>query len=79
MKPINTAFIDTIILKKCENNLPLAVTNINFKANARSSNNVSRFLSVPFCNHSVNLHLCDWPTKLILATSNSLGNNNNNS
>lgn len=58
MTPINIALIDSAILKKCENSLALAVTNINCKANAKSSNSVSRFLSVPFCNHSVNLHLC---------------------
>lgn len=72
MKPINIAFIDSAMLKKCENKRALAVTNKNCKANARSSNSVSRFLSVPFCNHSVNLHLCVCPTKLRLATSNSL-------
>lgn len=58
MMPVNTAFIDSAMLKKCEKSLALAVTNIKCRENAKSSNRVSRFLSVPFCNHSVNLHLC---------------------
>lgn len=71
-KPWSNALAASLMLKKCENNLPLAVTKMKRNAKAKSFNKELLVFSLPFCNSCESLHRCCWPGKLSDSTSNSL-------